>query len=55
MKAKEKELAPREILNILGEYNSKYREKTEQDAEELLLLIIDLLSEGERINLLRDP
>ena len=33
MKGKEKELAPRELLSILGEYNSKYREKAEQDAE----------------------
>lgn len=37
---------PSEILDYLGFVNKKYRLNEEQDAEELLLLVIDLLSEG---------
>jgi uncharacterized UBP type Zn finger protein len=38
----------------LGQLQAKYLEKEEQDAEELLLFLIDSLSQGERIGLCKD-
>ena len=39
-------LEPIEILQKLGDYDKKYQARSEQDAEELLILILDLLSQG---------
>lgn len=40
-----------EILSKLTEYDHKYALKQEQDAEELLIFLIDLLSQGEMLTI----
>lgn len=39
-------LEPVEILRQLGTFDARYQAKCEQDAEELLILMLDLLSQG---------
>ena len=47
-------LSPVGILKCLGRLDSKYLRGEEQDADELLLLMIDVLNEGERLKMLTD-
>ena len=42
----ESTFVPSAIIKILGSYNRKYLIQQEQDADELLLFIIDVLNEG---------
>ena len=42
------------ILEFLATVDKKYSLNEEQDAEELLLTVIDMLSEGERVSLQLD-